>query len=246
MKTKLKNNKRSDNKLKRFFSNFAIIAASILLIYASFYVSKLAFTKYNEHQVIKQIEIQKKSTLDEAVKYLKKKEGFREKPYHCKAGVKTIGYGDTLYLKEHPKTASITEEKAEKLLRQKIEGYLTILDTYQVTVGNKTLSYTKSLSIEQQVSLISFMYNVGEFNFAKSELRKKIDRKISTEIKLDKDYSKNVKYKKRLESDLKYVNSLIKREFLRWSNIKSGKALTKLEGLEMRRKEEAKMFLAAK
>lgn len=185
------------------------------------------------------------TTLEVATSYIKKKEGFKAAPYRCSAGAKTIGYGDTAYMREFPQAKSISEQEASTRLTLKVTELKSSLDEYSVQVGSKKITYAEGLEATQKAALISFIYNLGSSAYKDSALKEKIDQKLFIEAKLKKDYSKNPRYKDRLLKDLKYTNVLIQREFAKWSKIKSGKSYNKLNSLEERRREEARMFLAA-
>lgn len=222
---------------------FTFLAILTILFLTTLFVVKETHSKIQQGEAVEVIQQEKQQSLDLALTYIKSKEGFRATPYRCSAGARTIGYGDTEYMRMHPSTKSITEEEASSRLTLKVQDYLQKLGDYKVQVGNKTTSYAEALNPEQKASIVSFIYNVGDSSFAKSTLRQKIDHRVALEVKLQKEYTKNPNYKKRLEKDLKFVNVLIKREFLKWTKIKSGKSYSKLDSLVVRRQEEAKMFL---
>lgn len=253
MTLKAKGHKRSTPKKQatsknQFFKNTKLLIVGSLIILTTIVVGSQLHVSYNrgKHESqIQQLQAQEAEVLTTASTYIKKKEGFKANPYRCSAGAKTIGYGDTAYMKQFPNAKSITEVEASKRLNQKIQEYREVLKGYFVLVGNRKVSYAEALSASQQASIISFMYNLGDTAFRTSTLKTKIDHKISLEARLQKDYSKNPHYKKRLEKDLQYVDVLVKREFMKWSKIKSGKTYTKLASLSTRRGEEAKMFLAS-
>ena len=76
-------------------------------------------------------------------------EGFREKPYKCPAGVRTIGYGFTGNL---AKVKSISKEEADLLLAKELHQYvLKVQDNVKVP-----------LTKNQLYALASFTYNCGE------------------------------------------------------------------------------------
>jgi len=78
-------------------------------------------------------------------------EGFREKPYKCPAGVRTIGYGFTGPL---AKVKSISKEDADLLLTKELHQYvLSVEDNVKVP-----------LTRNQLYALASFTYNCGEGN----------------------------------------------------------------------------------
>ena len=94
---------------------------------------------------------------DEAVRLVKKYEGFRAGPYICPAGVPTIGYGNTYYpngQKVSMKDTPITEPDAVKMLKDVVEKDF-------VAKLEKTIPYWGEMSDGQRSALISFAYNLG-------------------------------------------------------------------------------------
>jgi lysozyme len=88
-----------------------------------------------------------------ALNLIKKYEGFRSEPYLCKAGVPTIGYGET-----DPAIVTrgyISKENAHELLKEKVI-------MISKDVDKKVLS---DLTAHQRAALISFYYNLGPGNF---------------------------------------------------------------------------------
>ena len=93
------------------------------------------------------------SHINIALNLIKKYEGFRSEPYLCKAGVPTIGYGDT-----DPAIVSrgyISREDAGDLLKEKVI-------MISKDVDKKVLP---ELTDHQRAALISFYYNLGPGNF---------------------------------------------------------------------------------
>ncbi len=82
-------------------------------------------------------------------------EGFRSKPYHCSAGVSTIGFGTTHY--EGGKHVTmldkpISKERAYEILRYEVaHHYGAAVDRY----------IREDTSQNQRDALISFTYNLG-------------------------------------------------------------------------------------
>ena len=92
---------------------------------------------------------------------IKKFEGCRLKAYRCSAGVSTIGYGNTYY-EDGTKVKlgdRITQERAEKLLTELVKKYY-----HQHT----------NITQNQFNAITSFCYNVGNGNYNKSTLKKKL------------------------------------------------------------------------
>ncbi len=99
-----------------------------------------------------------------AVKLIKKYEGFKSDSYLCVAGVPTIGFGSTMWAdgKKVKLGQRISMQEAEKLL------------LWEIT--NKANALPK-MSINQNMldSIISFVYNLGLGAFLKSTLYKKVN-----------------------------------------------------------------------
>jgi len=105
---------------------------------------------------------------NQAVKVIKKWEGFMPRPYVCPAGVPTIGYGNTMY-ENGDRVAmddcNIDRKRAEEILLnfvKKVEAQ--VLEVVEV----KLKSY-------QLAALTSFTYNVGIGNLMKSTLLIKVN-----------------------------------------------------------------------
>ena len=96
---------------------------------------------------------------DKGLDLIKRFEGFRDTAYLCPAGVWTIGYGHTQDVKEGD---TITQDKAEELLREEVAA------KYEPIV----VSNTNGLELTQGQfdALVSFVYNVGAYNFETSHL----------------------------------------------------------------------------
>lgn len=184
-------------------------------------------------------------TLNTATLYLKQKEGFKAVPYLCSAGTKTIGYGDTDYLKKFPSTSSITLYQASAQLTSKVRAIKATIEHYTVTVGEQQLTYAESLHPRQKAALISFIYNLGDSAYRHSTLRDRIDQGIVIEAKLKLNNARDTKYHSRLLKELQHTKVFIQAEFIKWSRIKSGANYTQLASLVKRRGEEAQMFLTA-
>lgn len=99
-----------------------------------------------------------------AIRLIKKYEGFRADSYLCPASIATIGFGSTMWSdgKKVKLGQRISMEEADKLLM------------WELT--NKTKALPK-LSVNQNMldSIISFVYNLGLGAFTKSTLYKKIN-----------------------------------------------------------------------
>ncbi len=92
----------------------------------------------------------------QGVDLIKVHEGYSGTPYICPAGKLTIGYGHTGNV-----SGPITKEQAEKLLKKDLS-----------TAENAIQEQVKvPLNSNQFSALVSFVYNVGTGNFARSTLR---------------------------------------------------------------------------
>ncbi len=93
-------------------------------------------------------------------------ESFRSKPYHCSAGVSTIGYGTTHYpdgkrVTMHDKP--ISEKRARAILEYEINTHY----------GERTEHYVSNDTTQEQLdALISFAYNLGVGALKRSTLLK--------------------------------------------------------------------------
>lgn len=96
-------------------------------------------------------------------------EGLELEAYKCAAGVLTIGYGWTHDVKEGD---TITEERAEELLREGIVQYENAVDDL-VNVP---------LEQHQFDALVSWVYNLGKANLAASTLLKKVNAQEMDEV----------------------------------------------------------------
>jgi len=138
------------------------------------------------------------------LRLLAKHEGLSLKAYKCPAGVWTIGYGNTFY-EDGTKVKEgdiITKQRAEELLKVIANDFATKVDAL----------VKPKLTMQQFDALVSFAYNVGTANFAKSTLLKKVNANP--------------------------LDPTIRAEFEKW-NKANGKVL---KGLVTRRKEEADLY----
>lgn len=104
------------------------------------------------------------------INFLKKVEGFSDKPYQKKGDRPTIGYGTTYYI--DPKTNKpipvtlkdkpITQEQGDKILRE-------FLDNITMPSLNNYLK-NKPITQNQIDALVSVMYNMGNKGFLDTEL----------------------------------------------------------------------------
>jgi lysozyme len=96
-------------------------------------------------------------------------EGFESQPYLCPAGIPTIGYGSTRYADGTKVTLNdepITHDDAIELL------YATITP-FEDAIHKNVIA---PINQNQFDALVSFVYNVGAGNFAKSTLLKKLNK----------------------------------------------------------------------
>lgn len=138
------------------------------------------------------------TTSDLGIELIKKHEGFRSKAYRCSANVLTIGFGHTLNVKS---TDVIDKAQAEVFLRQDVEFAEKEVNKHNLNINQNQFD-----------ALVSFVFNLGVGNFARSTLLKKIKSNPN--------------------------DPAIKKEFERWIYA-GGKVLN---GLVRRRKEEADLY----
>ena len=100
---------------------------------------------------------------------IKSFEGFSSKPYHCSAGVSTIGYGSTYYEGgRHVKMsdAHVSKERATQILENQVNN------VYSSAVNR----YVKvPLTQNQFDALVSFTYNLGAGALKSSTLLRKLN-----------------------------------------------------------------------
>lgn len=99
---------------------------------------------------------------------IKRFEGLKLKPYLCPASIPTIGYGNTYYTdgkKVKLTDPSITQAKAEELLKFLIQSYEKDVDSF----------CRDDISQHQFDALASFAYNCGSRNLKSSTLLKKVN-----------------------------------------------------------------------
>jgi lysozyme len=100
---------------------------------------------------------------------IKKFEGFSSTPYLCPAKVSTIGYGHTqgVLLTDPP----ITIADGEDLLRNDLQSFeAEVLRLVRV-----------SLSQSEFDALVSFVFNIGTYNFAKSTVLRRLNKGLRKE-----------------------------------------------------------------
>lgn len=93
---------------------------------------------------------------------IKSFEGCKLKSYLCSAGVLTIGYGHTGGVKPEQ---TITQEQADSLLKEDLVKFEVVV--------NRLLK--AEVSQNQYDALVSFAFNCGEGNLAKSTLLKLVN-----------------------------------------------------------------------
>lgn len=208
-------------------------------------ISTTLYYAYCYTQLPKWQEAEKEATINLAVEYLKQFEGFKAMPYECEAGVKTVGYGDTEILRQNPNLKNVNQQQAEYLLRQKVEVlYDKIvlsspdLSHFYLYSDIKSKTHTKStykdiLNVNQQASLISLAYNIGQQRLINSSLKQLIDRTVFQSAGDKKMFQKYITrlHTKRVEA-----------EFLKWSKVKNNKTLQISKGLIKRRNIELALF----
>ena len=146
-------------------------------------------------------------TMDKATGLLKVFEGFRPSVYKCDAGKTTIGYGFTS--KELIAKGHITEADATRELKRICEGIALKL--------RKEIGTAKPLTASQEAAIVSFIYNVGWYNF-----------KTSTLCRLLKEGKRG---------------AVIGVELRKWVYVTKGGKRVKSKGLAARRQKESQTFL---
>lgn len=105
-----------------------------------------------------------KTTTQEGIDLIKKYEGFSSEVYLCPALKATIGYGHLV--KEGESFKKISKAEGERILKEDVrfaEEAVSRLVKVDLTQG-------------QFNALVSFVYNLGEGNFATSTLLKELNR----------------------------------------------------------------------
>jgi lysozyme len=143
------------------------------------------------------------------IQTLKSRESLRLTAYTDSAGVWTIGWGATSYESgaKVVKGDVITLARAEQLLGYHV-GIAAAAVNSQVTA---------TLTQGQFDALVSFVYNVGSANFAKSTLRVLVNTN---------------------PNDFSRINA----EFLKWVFVTVGTGKIKIQGLVNRRNEEIEIY----
>jgi len=99
-------------------------------------------------------------TSDKGIEFIKRHEALRLNAYLDSAGVPTIGYGHTLGVRM---SDTITKSQAEQLLRGDL-----------ITAESEINKHNLNINQNQFDSLVSFVFNLGVGNFARSTLLRKI------------------------------------------------------------------------
>lgn len=146
-------------------------------------------------------------TIDKASTLLKGFEGFRPSVYKCEAGKDTIGYGFTS--KELIAKGRMTEAEASAELKRICEDIALKL---RAELGNGNI-----LTASEEAAIVSFVYNVGWYNF-----------KTSTLCRLLKEGRRG---------------AVIGVELRRWVYVTKGGKKVVSKGLAKRRDKEARTFL---
>lgn len=108
-----------------------------------------------------------------AINLIKDFEGFKNKPYLCQGGYKTIGYGHMLKANEN--LEEITNEQAENLLESDIEIAENIVKR------NIFVDLTQG----QFDALVSFTFNLGSAALQRSTLRQKVNRNEHDDVPIE-------------------------------------------------------------
>jgi lysozyme len=121
-------------------------------------------------KLLSKININSNIPLDIAMEYIKVFEGCRLQGYQCPAGIWTIGYGNTNYLKNfkgRENKTTITQYTALTLLREDV-------GLFAKAVQEELHKHNIECNSKQIAALISFTYNVGIKAFKNSTLLKVI------------------------------------------------------------------------
>jgi lysozyme len=110
----------------------------------------------------------KNKTSTVGIAFIKDFEGFSDKPYHCSAGVLTIFWGHTKTAKDYV-GRNLSPSEAERIGEQLLK--LDLLEFERAVDRLVKVSITQN----QYDALISFVYNLGAGNFAKSKLLRKLN-----------------------------------------------------------------------
>ena len=100
---------------------------------------------------------------DKALELIRQFEGLRLAAYKCPAGIPTIGYGTTKGVKMG---MTITKDEADRLLSEDVQR---LADHVNDLVKDP-------LNQSQFDALVSFVYNIGPYAFAKSTMLKLINQ----------------------------------------------------------------------
>jgi lysozyme len=100
------------------------------------------------------------ATIAQAAELCKIYEGYKAKAYKCPAGVWTIGWGRT--------GTDVNESSPITTMLKEVEWLTNRLERDLVFLRNKLRPLI--LNANQEASLLSFMYNVGQGNFLKSSV----------------------------------------------------------------------------
>lgn len=146
---------------------------------------------------IEKISSEQKEISNEGIKLITSFEGFKSKKYFCPAGKPTIAYGHLIKPNEY--LTKVTKSQGEVLLeadlvqREKAVERLVKVD----------------LSQPQYDALISLVYNIGEGNFAKSDLLRKLNS--ADYHGAAKEFDKYVKARDPKTGKLRTLKGLVKR-----------------------------------
>jgi lysozyme len=106
-----------------------------------------------------------------SIDLIKSFEGLKLTAYLCPAGIPTIGYGTTKGLtRADVGKKTITQSEATRLLQEDVKRF----------EGAVAKLVKVPLTENQRGALVSFTYNLGEGNLAKSTLLKRINAKAPT------------------------------------------------------------------
>lgn len=148
---------------------------TIILLVCFIFVATATKQEYN-YSVQKNIHPDHIVQINQAgIDIIKFFEGFKSSPYQDSAGHWTIGYGHKIL--DYEKFDQISQDQAEYLLTKDIQQAENAI--------NRLVKV--SLNQNQYSALVSFVYNIGAGNFAKSTLLKNLNdrnyNQVSKEIR---------------------------------------------------------------
>lgn len=98
-----------------------------------------------------------------AVEWLKKEEGWRDKPYYCTSNFPTIGYGLVIGERYAPlPDITMTLSEGEKQLTDRVDKII-----YSLQINADTRTMWRGANFERQAVMISMVYQLGLYGLLK-------------------------------------------------------------------------------